>query len=242
MNAIEARTADDLLALAATATPAIAARPRLAEEVLARARRRQRRRRLAAVGAAVAVTGALAASALPGRGDYFEWVQPSGAMVPTVAVGQTVVFEKNAEPLRGDVVLLAYRDGFDGFDAVSRVVGLPGDTVACPDNGTGRCDAVVVNGAPLDEPWLDEPTLPFAPVPVGSGQVFVLGDARANANDSRFVGPQRLSDVKGAAVGRVEDDGTLTRLPGTPDRSAPDGENHVDPADPVPPARVGDRP
>jgi signal peptidase I len=150
-----------------------------------------------------------------------------------VGIGQTVLFTKDAQPVRrGDVVLLTFRDG---YDAISRVVGLPGDTVACPANGRGGCDAVTVNGGALDETWLDAATSPFAAVSVGPGEVFVLGDARDAASDSRFVGAQRLSDIKGAAIGRLED-GKLTRLPGTPDRPVPDGENIVDPAGPVPPA------
>ena len=239
MNATELRTADDLLALAAAAAPAVTAPAGLAGTVLARAgrgaaRRRTVRWRALGAGAAIAVAGALAAATLPGRGDHFEWVQPSGAMLPTVGIGQTVLFTKDPQPVRhGDVVLLTYRDGYDG---VSRVVGLPGDTVACPDNGTGGCDAVTINGAALEEAWLDGSTAPFAPAGVGPGEVFVLGDARAAANDSRFVGPQRLSGIKGAAVGRLED-GRLTRLPGAPSRPLPEGESIVDPADPVPPAR-----
>lgn len=238
MNTTEARTADDLVALAAAAAPAVSAPPALAETVLARAargtaRRRAVRRRGLAAGAALALTAALAAATLPGRGDHFEWVQPSGAMLPTVGIGQTVVFAKDPQPvLRGDVVLMTHRDGHDGM---SRVVGLPGDTVACPDNGKGRCDAVTVNGVALDETWLDGPTAPFAAAVVEPGEVFVLGDARSAANDSRAVGAQPLAGIKGAAIGRLRD-GTLTRLPGTPDRPVPDGEDIVDPADPVPPA------
>lgn len=239
MDVTEARTADDLLALTAAASRATSARDGLADAVLAQVRRSAaqrratRRRRLVAVVGAAAATGALAAAALGGRGDHFEWVQPSGAMLPTIDVGQTVVFAKDPQPvLHGDVVLLTYADGFDG---VSRVVGLPGDTVACPDDGAGGCDAVTVNGQALEETWLDGPTAPFPAVAVGPGEVFVLGDARAAANDSRFVGPQPLSGVKGAAVGRQEG-GRLTRIPGTPDRPAPDGRDIVDPADPVPPA------
>lgn len=239
MNATDARTADDLIALVTAAAPATVAPSGLAGAVLAElgrseARRRtRRRRRILAAAGALAVTGALAAAALQGRGDYFEWVQPSGAMLPTVGIGQTVVFSKDPQQVfRGDVVLLTYRNGHDGM---SRVVGLPGDTVACPNNGKGRCDAVTVNGAALDERWLDGPTAPFEAATVGPGEVFVLGDARAAANDSRFVGTQPLSGIKGAAIGRQEE-GKLIRLLGTPDRPVPDGGNIVNPADPVPPA------
>ena len=96
---------------------------------------------------------------------------------------------------------------------------------------------MVVSGTQLVEPWLTSVTEPFAPVTVEAGQVFLLGDSRDAASDSRYLGTQRLADVKGAVVARVEPDGTLVRLPGTPHRPLPDGEDTVDPSDVVPPAR-----
>ena len=142
-----------------------------------------------------------------------------------------------AIPRRGDVVLITVRTAGQPFESLSRVVGLPGDVVSCPDVGTGRCEAVVVSGTELIEPWLTSATKPFAPVTVGAGRVFLLGDSRDAANDSRYIGTQRLADVKGAVVARVEPDGTLVRLPGTPHRPLPEGEDTVDPNDVVPPAR-----
>lgn len=236
MNALDERTAQDLLELVAHAAPAVLAPSDLAERVLAQ-RRRRRRGRLAVGLGALALTGAVAAGALPDRGDYARFYQPSGSMAPTVAVGQTVVLRKDAVPVRGDVVRITVRNaGVEPFEALRRVIGLPGDVVACPDDGQGRCAGVVVSGETLDEPFLTQATRPFDPVTVGPGQVFVLGDARKAAIDSRHLGAQRLADVKGAAVARVEPDGTLTRLPGTPERPLPSGDDTVDPLGPRQPS------
>lgn len=200
-----------------------------------RRRSRSRRRFLGGVGA-LALTGALAAAALPERGDYKKYEQPSGATAPTVAAGQQVVLRRDAVPERGDVVLFTVRTAGEAFESLSRVVGLPGDVVSCPEDGAGRCDAVVVSGKELDEPWLTAATEPFGPVTVGAGLVFLLGDSRDAANDSRYVGTQQLADVMGAVVARVEPDGTLVPLPSTPRRPLPEGEDIVDPSDVVPPA------
>jgi len=237
MNAVEERTAQDLLKLVAKAAPAALAPSDLAERVLIQSRSRRRRHRITAGVGALVLTGAVAAAALPDRGDYARFYQPSGAMAPTVAVGQTVVLRKDAVPVRGDVVRITVRNAGEPFEMLSRVIGLPGDVVMCPDDGHGRCAAVVVSGKALHEPFLTEATQPFGPVTVGPGQVFVLGDARKAANDSRYLGPQRLADVKGAAVARVEANGTLTRLPGAPDRPLPGEDDTVDPLGPIPPSR-----
>jgi len=76
------------------------------------------------------------------------------------------------------------------------VIGLPGDWVAVHD---GRA---IVNDVPLAEPYIAVPRTRgyrFGPVSVPRGTLFVLGDNRGAARDSRSWGFLPLDDV----VGRV---------------------------------------
>lgn len=149
------------------------------------------------------------------------WI-PSESMVPTIEVNDRVMVNKLAyelgEPERGDIVV--FRDpaepdldeaipeavirsvleavgvrtrGRD--DLIKRVVGLPGETIEIRDNH------VVVDGAPLEEPYLGEGvTMPNeGPFVVGGDQVFLMGDNRQFSFDSRRFGPIALEDVIGRA-------------------------------------------
>ena len=97
-------------------------------------------------------------------------------------------------------------------DFIKRVVGLPGDTVACCDV-KGR---VTVNGVPLDEPYvqenspLDAPASAgecksrrFDPVKVEQGQMFVMGDHRLVSLDARCQGQVPIENVIGRAFAIV---------------------------------------
>ena len=236
MNATDEQTMTQLKELAAAAGPATHARPDLARQVLDRIadRRLGPAPMLSVLGGLVAI-GAIAAAALSDGGDYRQWTQPSGAMRPTVAVGQTVVLGAELTPQRGDVVLVKATSGDKTWESLGRVIGLPDDTVSCPPQQDGTCQAVVVSGRPLREPWLKVPTEPFPPTAIGPEELFLLGDARDQANDSRFIGPQPFDAVLGVVIARIAPDGSRERLPGAPRRELPDG-TFPDPADPVPPA------
>lgn len=235
MNDTEEQTANALRSLALRAAPATTAPPGMAQHVLTQAatpRRRQIQVGLSAVGL-LTVAGVVAAASLGGNGDYLQWTQPSGAMSPTVAISQNVLVEKDMTPQRGDVVLLEAANGGQTFEALSRVIGLPGDTVSCPVAPDGACKAVVVSGQTLQETWLRSETAPFNQVAVPEGHVFVLGDARDQARDSRYIGPQPLAAVLGVVVARFNDGGQPEWLPGAPLHEIPEGGTPIDPANPV---------
>jgi signal peptidase I len=68
---------------------------------------------------------------------------------------------------------------------IKRVIGLPGDKVACCTDGK-----VTVNGVPLTETSYlypgDAPSFPFKTVTVPAGHVWVMGDHRGDSDDSRY--------------------------------------------------------
>jgi signal peptidase I len=93
-------------------------------------------------------------------------------------------------------------------DFIKRVIGLPGDTVACCDP-QGR---VTVNGYPLDEPYVTENSpidappnarechsRRFGPINVEQGQMFVMGDHRLVSQDARCQGQVPIENVIGRA-------------------------------------------
>ena len=93
---------------------------------------------------------------------------------------------------------------------IKRVIGLPGDRVACCTDGK-----VTVNGVALSEgSYLypgDAPSFPFKTVIVPAGHLWVMGDHRGDSDDSRY----HTSDPGGGA-----DTGGRSGRPGVPDHLA----------------------
>jgi signal peptidase I len=92
-----------------------------------------------------------------------------------------------------------------GTDYIKRVIGLPGDRVACCD-AHGR---VTVNGVPLNEgsyihPGESPSQLQFG-ITVPPGRLWVMGDNRADSDDSRFrmEAPGQGTIPESAVVGRA---------------------------------------
>lgn len=154
---------------------------------------RGRRLRLAAALVAALVVGAL----LPGRVAHV-FTLDSASMRPTLEPGDWVLANRLAEPGRGDLVVFRDPGGWVRSGAspylVKRVIGVPGDRVACCSRG-----ALVINGAALAEPYLSGGSagaLAFD-VTVPDGALWVLGDNRADSRDSR-------SDPLGEHAGAVD--------------------------------------
>ena len=97
----------------------------------------------------------------------------------------------------------------DESDFVKRVIGLPGDQVACCTGGH-----VTVNGTPLDETYLyEDDQRPFPQTTVPKGMLWVMGDHRSVSADSRVYGLVPESSVIGRAFVRVWPFSRFARLP-----------------------------
>ena len=227
----------ELVALAEQAAPVTRADGALAQTVLRQARTKRRRRYLVGAGiAAVGIAGSTAAATV-GGGPYFDVIEPSGAMAPTIQMGDWVTFNRDLTPRVGDVVYFHYAAHGYQITTMSRVIGVPGDTVTCPAEQDNTCSSVLVDGQPLSDPYLESlTTQPFPAITVPPGDMFVLGDNRANANDSRYIGPVPLSGVEGVAVATHDQTGHPWAVSGAPHHPAPNDQHLIDPPLPVPPA------
>jgi signal peptidase I len=128
--------------------------------------------------------------------------QVSGlSMEPHIRSGEYVLINTFAyrfgTPARGEIVAFRHED--DTREVfIKRVVGLPGDRIRI-DRGT-----VYVNGTKLEEPYVkDADDRSFAKIVVPPGSVYVLGDNRANSEDSRTFGAVSDDRLMGRAVAGV---------------------------------------
>ena len=125
------------------------------------------------------------------------FVVEGASMEPTLANHAYVIvdtlFPATRPFRRGEVIVFRYPRNPE-VEYVKRVIALPGETVAIAHG------AVFVNGAPLAEPYVQEPTRYFwGPARVPEDSVFVLGDNRNSSSDSHVWGPLPASLVVGRA-------------------------------------------
>lgn len=119
------------------------------------------------------------------------------SMAPSIKDGDLVIFYRytaSGYQLQ-DVIVLE----FNGQKQVRRVAATAGDTVDITEAG------LVVNGALQQESGIYQSTERYAdgvsfPLTVPEGQVFVLGDAREDATDSRVYGCVSIEDTLGKVM------------------------------------------
>ena len=122
-------------------------------------------------------------------------------MAPHIASGEYVLINTVAyrigHPARGDIVAFRHERSAPSV-YLKRVIGLPGDHVAIVRG------VLYVNGAAVQEPYVRFPDLrSFREVTVPAGELYVLGDNRANSDDSRFWGFVEDQDVIGKAIAGI---------------------------------------
>lgn len=146
---------------------------------------------------------------------------PQNGMYPTIKAGGTVFarvhpYKSISDVKRGDVIVVKQVEEGESLIHVWRVIGLPGDEVKVFN------DAVTLNQEPLQREEVRKEgnltiyreryngvayevavesnpagSLMEKPVIVAPNQLYVLGDNRSSAEDSRHLGLVRFEDIVG---------------------------------------------
>jgi signal peptidase I len=155
----------------------------------ASARRRPRRRWRLICGVVVVLVGL-----------HIWVVEPvrlsSDSMAPGLRHGDELIIDKLTyrwrDPQRGEIVTAS--DPGTGGWIIKRVVAVGGDSIGIEDG------ILVRNGEPVVEPYVNTFNMAgvyFGPVDVPLGDVFLLGDNRADSIDSRTFGPVDVRRITG---------------------------------------------
>ena len=119
-------------------------------------------------------------------------IVPTGSMVPTINEGDRILVWRclqyfdweNRGLTYGDIVVFDFSEASNGADdklLVKRVIGMGGDTISI-DNGY-----IYRNGEKIDEPYVKNKDSFFMDeFVVPEGELFLLGDNRANSFDGRY--------------------------------------------------------
>jgi signal peptidase I len=129
------------------------------------------------------------------------------SMQPNFWAGQFLIVSRVhymlGNPQRGDIVVFD-PPGDDGTAddplLIKRLIGMPGDHIEFQDG------QVVINGTPLDEPYIKEPCRTSScngrSWDLGPDEYFFMGDNRNNSRDSRVFGPITKNRIIGEAIVR----------------------------------------
>ena len=133
---------------------------------------------------------------------------PSGAMTPTLFIGDQILVDKHIykeqEPALGDIVIFPYPVKPEQH-FIKRIAALGGDTIEIKEK------QIYLNGELLQEPYAvhtDPNIFPaeknqrdfYGPVTIPMDSVFVMGDNRDNAYDSRFWGFVKKDTIKAKII------------------------------------------
>ncbi|TWT85748.1 Signal peptidase IB [Posidoniimonas polymericola] len=149
---------------------------------------------------------------------------PQDGMYPALPAGSRILVARRpygdvSDVERGDVVVFRRDEGGQPYNYIWRVVALPGDQVVASDralsvNGVAvsRQEIREVNGATVFQETVGDAryevafsavpqaTPPSISVVVPADHVFVMGDNRYGARDSRYFGPIPFGSISGKKI------------------------------------------
>lgn len=135
---------------------------------------------------------------------------PSPSMENTLKIDDRVLVNKLVydfrSPHRGEVIVFKaptdWSGNPDGEDFIKRVIGVGGDHVVCCDR-SGPKERLVINGKPLDEPYIfpgNKPADQDFDITVPEGRLWVMGDHREASGDSLEHWQQSGEDINEATI------------------------------------------
>ncbi|MFH7596984.1 signal peptidase I [Streptomyces racemochromogenes] len=140
---------------------------------------------------AVILAGVTVAKAVNPPSPYSEGEAAGWQMAPTYTAGESIYLEPVAagQVRRGDIVLSPVPWSLQKTQ-MNRVIAVGGDRIRYkPSSKTAGQYRLVLNGEPLDEPYLEQWKNPSAvafDVTVPEGYLFLMGDNRMNSDGSQY--------------------------------------------------------
>lgn len=120
-------------------------------------------------------------------------IMPDRAMFPRFNPTDLVLYYRwDRQYVAGDVVVLRK----DGKDFVLRVIAIEGDAVDIRENGLHINGATQMEDDIFYDTGIYEEGIAF-PVTLGKNEVFLLGDNRLSAKDSRYFGVIKKEEIQG---------------------------------------------
>jgi signal peptidase I len=138
------------------------------------------------------------------RGDIVVFADPGNWLTPIEREPEGPI----RDGIRSTLTFVGLLPADSDEHLIKRLIGLPGDTVACCD-AEGR---LTINGTAIEEPYVyagNEPSEMKFSITVPAGRIWVMGDHREVSQDSRFHqdevggGAVPISDVVGEAFIKV---------------------------------------
>jgi signal peptidase I len=142
---------------------------------------------------------------------------PSQSMKTTFHVGDRILAARFlyhfTDPARGDIIVFhpnGFGDNPEPTDHVAsvvfvkRLIGLPGEWIRARGGHVQICTGDGTGCRVLDEPYVSSPQEDFPAPPqraihIPAGRYFMMGDNRANSDDSRIWGPITRAQIIGRA-------------------------------------------
>jgi signal peptidase I len=138
---------------------------------------------------------------------------PSGSMIDTFDLGDRIIAARFiyhlTDPHRGDIIVFHPNgNGQDAFRTnhhasvvfVKRLIGMPGEWISAKNGKVSVCTKGPEQGCRvLDEPYVSSRQEDFSPTKIPAGHYFMMGDNRANSEDSRAWGSITRDQIIGRA-------------------------------------------